>query len=33
LKLHLKVLLRVLPWLHRSYEVLIPKLLLWYGVR
>jgi hypothetical protein len=33
MKLHLEVLLRVLSWLHRNYEVLMPELLLWYGVR
>jgi hypothetical protein len=27
LKLHLEVLLRVLTWLHRSYEVLMPRIL------
>jgi hypothetical protein len=31
LKLRLEVLLRVLSWLHRSYEVLMPRItsLLW----
>jgi hypothetical protein len=34
LKLHLEVLLCVLPWLYRSYEVLMPRItfLIWYAM-
>jgi hypothetical protein len=34
LKLRLEVLLRVLTWLHRSYEVLMPRIisLVWCGI-